>query len=234
MTKRILLGCVIVLASAGLSCKLFRGSSSSQCSLPCQVGTTYDIQYLNGNCPAREIRGVTCFGFLNFPKDCQGTCNVRAFPRRFFGFNLTASPDSADLNSPPTSITVSGQAMDGTYGLPRVEYLDSDGYLIGSVYATSVSGDGTWLVAQVPDLSSAYTGTFTIQVSNMTSEGYHSDVVGTATLNCWGRNRPDSDGDGWYDDEECFPYDSTRWDCYIDGGGGGGGDGGCIDWCNVY
>src|SRR5215208_5991648 len=98
MTKRILLGCVIVLASAGLSCKLFRGSSSSQCSLPCQVGTTYDIQYLNGNCPAREIRGVTCFGFLNFPKDCQGTCNVRAFPRRFFGFNLTASPDSADLN----------------------------------------------------------------------------------------------------------------------------------------
>jgi hypothetical protein len=33
-------------------------------------------------------------------------------------------------------------------------------------------------------------------------------------MTAWGRDRPDSDGDGWYDDEDCNPYDPyLNYDC---------------------
>jgi hypothetical protein len=94
--------------------------------------------------------------------------------------------------------------------MPRVEYFDGNGYLVGSVYATSVSGDGTSLTANVPDLSSAYSGNYQIQVSNKTSAGYYAHTVGTASVSAYGRDRFDSDGDGYYDDEDCDPYDPYR------------------------
>jgi hypothetical protein len=232
MRRTILFVLVLALGSSGLSCKLFRGSSSG-CSFQCQVGTTYNIEYTNPSCPPREIDNVTCFGFLNYPKDCQGTCQARFVPKRFFGFFLTASPTGADLNNLPTSVTVSGQGIDATYGAPRIEYLDSEGYVVGMVYATATS-NGSWLTAPVPDLSTAYTGTFTLQVTNKDSNGDYADVVGTANLNCWGRDRPDSDSDGWYDDEDCYPTDPLHWNCYEGGGGGGDDPPGCLDWCNMY
>jgi hypothetical protein len=151
-----------------------------------------------------------------------------------FGFGLTASPSTADLNALPSSFTISGQGMDGTYGMPMVEYFDSDGYLLGSTLATAVAGDGSWLTTPTPDLSSAYSGTFQIKVTNLRSDGEYLDIVGSATMSCWGRDRPDSDGDGFYDDEDCYPYDPSLW---CGSGGGGGGGGGCInnnEWCNVY
>lgn len=138
----------------------------------------------------------------------------------FFGFFLTADPSSVYLPSPPASSTITGQGMDGTYGMPMVEYFNSNGFLVGSVSATSVASDGTWLQAPMPDLSSVYSGTYQVRVTNKTSEGYYLNVVGTATITGWGRDRVDSDGDGWYDDEDCYPNDATRWDCGDPGGGG--------------
>ena len=88
-----------------------------------------------------------------------------------------------------------------------VEYFDSNGYMVGSVYASSVASGGTSLQANMPDLSSAYSGTYQVKVTNKRSQGYYAHVVGAATMNAWGRDRPDSDGDGWYDDEDCDPYD---------------------------
>ena len=99
--------------------------------------------------------------------------------------------------------------------------------------ATSIAGDGTSVVAPTPDLSNVYTGTYQVMVTNMTSEGEYLNIVGTATLTGWGRERVDSDGDGYYDDEDCYPYDPAL-SCY-GGGGGGGGGGDCGDfYCIVY
>ena len=89
--------------------------------------------------------------------------------------------------------------------MPRVEYFDSNGFLVGAVFATSVSN--TSLTADVPDLSSAYSGSYQIRVTNKTSEGYYAHSVGTANVSAYGRDRLDSDGAGWYDDEDCDPYD---------------------------
>lgn len=133
---------------------------------------------------------------------------------------LTASPSSIYLPSPPSTATITGQSFDTTYGMPRVEYFDSSGYLVGSVYATSVSGGGTSLDASVPDLSYAYSGSYMIRVTNKTYQGYYSHIVGYAYVTAWGRDRPDSDGDGWYDDEDCYPYDPYQYSCNTCGGYG--------------
>lgn len=131
---------------------------------------------------------------------------------------LSASPSSINLESPPATVTITGQGFDATYGMPRVEYFDSSGYLVGSVYASSVSG-GASLDCYVPDLSSAYSGTYQIRVTNKTSQGYYSHRVGTATVTAWGRDRLDSDGDGWYDDEDCAPENPYQYTgCYCGGG----------------
>jgi hypothetical protein len=59
----------------------------------------------------------------------------------------------------------------------------------------------------MPDLSNVYSGTYQVKVTNKTSQGYYSHIVGSTTMTGWGRDRPDSDGDGWYDDQDCDPYD---------------------------
>jgi hypothetical protein len=136
-----------------------------------------------------------------------------------FGFFLTASPSGVDLTAPPSSVAISGQGMSGAYGMPKVEYFDGDGYQIGTVTATWVSGDGTQLTAPIPDLSYAYSGTYQVVVTNAQEGGYYIDRVGTATMDCWGRDHPDSDGDGVYDEDDCYPWDSSRWECDTNGCG---------------
>lgn len=143
-----------------------------------------------------------------------------------FGNNLNlslgASPSSIYLPSPPSTATVTGSSFDTTYGMPRVEYYDSNGYFVGSSIATSVSG-GTSLQANIPDLSYAYSGTYQVKVTNKNSNGYYINKVGTATLTAWGRDRVDTDGDGWFDDEDCDPYDPyLNYDCGSSGICGGG------------
>lgn len=133
--------------------------------------------------------------------------NVAAIPAIRSNFALSATPSSVYLLSPPATVTVTGQSFDMTYGMPRVDYFDSNGYLVGGVYATSVSGGGTSLDTNTPDLSNVYSGTYQIQVTNKTSSGYYVHNVGSATMTGWGRDRLDSDGDGWYDDEDCNPDD---------------------------
>jgi hypothetical protein len=135
--------------------------------------------------------------------------NVVVTPLTSSNLSLSANPSSIDLLSPPSTITITGQSFDTTYGMPRVEYFDGDGYLVGAVYATSVSGN-TSLTANAPDLSLAYSGSYQIRVTNKASEGYYSHRVGTADVSAYGRDRLDSDSDGWYDDEDCAPYDPDQ------------------------
>jgi hypothetical protein len=171
--------------------------------------STYLLVFDVGNGATQQVIAVSNpFGTIIVPRPVgAATCgSVTIVLRVNSNVPLSASPSSIDLTSPPSTATITGQSFDSTYGMPRVDYYDSNGFLVGSVYATSVSGS-TSLTANVPDLSSAYSGSYQIRVTNKTSQGYYSHTVGTADVSAYGRDRLDSDGDGWYDDEDCDPYD---------------------------
>ena len=179
------------------------------------TGLTPNSSYLfvfnltNGG--TQSVIGVSLSnGTIVIPKPVGAECSsVTIILRLNSNLTLSASPSSIDLTSPPSTATITGQSFDSTYGMPRVDYYDGNGYLVGSVFATSVSG-GTSLTASVPDLSAAYSGSYQIRVTNKTSQGYYSHTVGTANVSAYGRDRLDSDSDGWYDDEDCDPYDPSR------------------------
>lgn len=83
--------------------------------------------------------------------------------------DFTSSPNSIDLQSPPTTFTVTGDGLDTTYGMPVVEFFDWSGSMVGSATATSVNG--TTLTATTPNLWNAYSGYWVIAVFNQTSSG---------------------------------------------------------------
>lgn len=202
------LSVVLILSGCG-------GGSSSNCTFS---GLTpyggYMIFYTTNGTQQAITRYASANGTITaylYGASCNSAAVVAIINS---GLTLTASPSTIDLTNPPSTVTITGQYFDTTYGMPRVEYFDGSGFLIGSVLATSVSGGGTSLTANVPDLSSAYSGTYQIRVSNKTYLGYYNHIVGWATVTATGRDRPDSDGDGYYDDQDCAPYDPYQWvDC---------------------
>ncbi len=185
-------------------------------------GVWYRVHYVFPTTipPIVETRVASSSGSITVPSHGYQCYNLTVFAVTNSNLSLAASPASVNLTSPPSTATITGQSFDATYAMPRVEYFDGNGFMVGSVLASSVSGS-TSLVAPVPDLSSAYSGTYHIRVTNMTSQGYYLHIVGTATMTAWGRDRPDTDGDGWYDDQDCDPYDPF-WatDCITYCGGG--------------
>jgi|GEM_PF-2294444 len=184
------------------------------CTLTGPPNVPYLIIYpcVNGQCGPINDRAsgtVGANGTFKVPQrgfTCSGLQSLARFGSNL-GLTLAASPSSVFLPSPPTSGTITGQGFDATYAMPRVDYFETHGFLVGSVVATSVSGGGTSLQANLPNLSNVYSGTYQVKVTNSTWEGHYLNIVGAATLTGWGRDRPDSDGDGWYDDEDCDPYD---------------------------
>lgn len=167
---------------------------------PDYPGPPHTIPYIIGGNTGPT--GSFSIGSRGFP--CS---SLQVFYGSNSNFALAASPSSVYLPSPPATGTITGQGFDATYGMPMVEYFDSNGYLVASVSATSVSSNGTSLQANMPNLYSVYSGTYQIKVTNKTYQGYYLNLVGTATVTAWGRDRIDSDGDGWYDDQDCDPYD---------------------------
>lgn len=195
---------LLVLALPGCS-----GGGSTSCSFSGLVANGTYLVVINNpstGIATTFIRVASSSGTLSV-STTSNCSNVVVVLATNSNYALSANPSSIYLPSPPTTVTITGQGFDATYGMPRVEYFDGVGFLVGSTYATSVSGDGTSLEASVPDLSEAYSGTYTIRVTNKTYQGYYSHTVGTATVTAWGRDRLDSDGDGWYDDEDCYPDD---------------------------
>jgi hypothetical protein len=177
------------------------------CVGPCPV--------TDGRVPARWtiIAGPfgECFGQLTNPNMDVNAGDTKiakcVVPGILFPFSM--NPGSVDLQATPATFDMTGSNLDTTYGAPHLDYIDSyTGDVIGSVDATAVSADGSWLQAPMPDLSQVYSGTYTIFVSNRQSDGSLS-YVGSSTVDTYGR-------DGVYGDpppDQCQPtYDS--------GGGG--------------
>lgn len=172
--------------------------------------TTYRIRIDLGGGNIQELeRFSSSSGKLDFVISVPCSHVMSVYLVTISNLSLSASPSSVYLLSPPSTVTITGDLFDQTYGMPRVDYFDGNGYLVGSVYATSVWGS-TELTANVPDLSSVYSGNYQIRVTNKTYQGYYSHRVGTANVSAYGRDRLDSDSDGWYDDEDCDPYDPYR------------------------
>lgn len=190
--------------------------------VPLTPGASYEVFYPFTDPPIFEKRVANSSGTISVPSHGQPCNQLVVIALTYSNLSLTASPASVYLPTPPETATVTGQSFDTTYGAPRVDYFDSNGYLVGSAYANSVAADGTSLQANTPDLSNVYSGTYQVQVTNKTYEGYYAHIVGSATMTGWGRDRPDSDGDGWYDDEDCAPYDPSRnYDCNCGNSGEG-------------
>jgi hypothetical protein len=186
------------------------GSSSNTCSFSGLVpNATYliVITSTSNGIPENFTRVASSSGTISVSTSASCSNVVAVQVVNSPGIGLNPDPGVIFLPNPPAKVIIAGQSFDTTYGMPRVEYFDGNGYLVGSVYASSVSGDGASLEANVPDLSSAYSGTYQIRVTNKAYEGYYTHIVGTASVTAWGRDRADSDGDGWYDDQDCAPDD---------------------------
>lgn len=202
---------LVMLASAGCG-----GGSSNSCvkdrtyaGALIVPGAHYQVHYPHAPTPTFENRVGRADGTIAVPPRGHRCNELTVIALNNSNLLLSASPSSVYLPSPPATATITGQSFDTTYGMPRIDYTDSNGYLVGSVYANSVTG-GTSLQANMPNLNYVYSGTYQVKVTNKTYEGYYAHIVGSATMTGWGRDRLDSDGDGWYDDEDCDPYDPSR------------------------
>lgn len=209
--KKILIALSFCLLLSFSGCNPFQ---EQYCNLSGPANVSYLIIYpcVAGQCgPINDIATGTVGANGTFRVPQRGfSCSTLQGLARFgtnLGLSLSASPSSINLQSPPSSGTITGSGFDATYGMPRVDYFDGNGFLVGSVVASSVASGGTSLTANMPNLTYVYSGTYQVKVTNRTWDGYYLDIVGTASMTGWGNDRPDSDGDGWYDDQDCAPYD---------------------------
>jgi hypothetical protein len=203
--KKLLLALTLGLVmTSQMGCEIEIDLTDPGCDFTGTPGAPYVVRYPD----AFEQRGtVSPSGYVSVASRGYSCSQLVVTVGSNANLSLSANPSSVYLPSPPTTGTITGQGFDGTYGMPTVDYFDSSGFLIGSVYANSVASGGASLQANLPDLSYVYSGTYQLKVTNKRSDGYYLNKVGYATLTGWGRDRLDSDGDGWYDDEDCYPDD---------------------------
>lgn len=90
---------------------------------------------------------------------------------------IAAVPSAIDIASPPATVTINGQGMNCANGMPIVEYYDPNGTLAQQSQATTCAQDGSWVSGPTPDLSSCYTGTYTLTVRNTNGDAIGSAVV---------------------------------------------------------
>lgn len=103
--------------------------------------------------------------------------------------NFTPSPSTVNAFAPPATGTIYGQGISSAYGMPKVEYYDDTGTLVASKKADVVASDGTWLQGSIPDLTSAYSGTYTVLIKNFRADG-GKYIIGTATVSVIANSPP--------------------------------------------
>ncbi|HYK20281.1 MAG TPA: hypothetical protein VEV42_06085 [Pyrinomonadaceae bacterium] len=101
--------------------------------------------------------------------------------RVHLGPPFSLSPSGIDLGSLSTTLTITGQDIDATYGMPLVEYYNEDGNLVAQMQAASVAPDGTSLTVSTPDFSSSTSGEYLLVISNVRSNS-SLEMIGSATL----------------------------------------------------
>jgi len=173
-----------------------------------------------GRVPARwrivaGTPGAECIGYLESLERDVTAGSTQVSRCVVFGviFPFTTAPASVDLQAPPATFDLTGSGLSTAYGMPQVEYVDQyTGAVIGSTTATAVNADGTWLQATMPDLSSVYSGTYNILISNVRDDGSR-EYIGTSTVDCYGRDvtfepPPDPGPCGCPPDGPCMPCEN--------------------------
>jgi hypothetical protein len=133
------------------------------------------------NCPNPSITGT------KVTANPSATVNVPCNGSTIF----TADPNIINLNNPPSTITITGQNMDATYGMPQVTFYDVNQTALLTVTAISVSGDGTSLTIpadQVVFSNDSYGAVVYVKASDGTWNS-----IGGAGINVF---TPDFGGDG--------------------------------------
>lgn len=149
-------------------------------------------------------------GCITYQQPDNGRC-IDVSKTEISSFRLfSVSPGDVDLQSPPSSFTISGEAMSTAYGMPKVDFWDKNEVLQYQTTASSVSADGTTLQVSTPDLSQVYSGYYNIEVSNINPDG-STQIIGVATVQTYGRDEPDP----WYcvHDGTCAEWDDVNCVC---------------------
>jgi hypothetical protein len=177
-----------------------------------------DIDIIDGRAPAlwrfTELDGLCSNQFVDVAvsKNSQESI-ICALVRRLQG-SFTSSPSAVEAESTPQPIAVYGEGISAEYGLPLIRYFDQNGVLVAETYADQVAPDGTWLTGSTTDLSSVYSGQYTVVICNATADGTW-ETLGAVTVEVFHYVEPPPDPD------PC--------------GGCGGGGNQCIEMpCYVY
>jgi hypothetical protein len=156
-----------------------------------------DLPVNGGRVPARwnifaGLPQAECIGYLE-PTQRDVTVGSTQVSRCVtFGiiFPFASAPSVIDLQAPAATFEMTGENLSTAYGMPYIEYVDQyTGQIIGGTTATAVGSKGAWLQAAMPDLSSVYSGTYNVLVSNVMADGSR-EYVGTSTIVCYGRDIP--------------------------------------------
>ena len=110
---------------------------------------------------------------------------------RFYSF--TASPNIIDALAPPSSIAFTGKGISSLNGTPMLAYYNEFGYVVASTPASQLNYNGSGIVdgisVNVPDLSNAYDGEYTVAVHNVEANGTW-EIIGAAPVTIYGNPPP--------------------------------------------
>ena len=90
------------------------------------------------------------------------------------GFGV--APSSLSTSSPPAGLSITGESISTTYGMPHVQIFDNLGTMMADLVATSVSDGGLVLASPSPIMDGWSTGTYGLEVLNVQSDGSLSPV----------------------------------------------------------
>ncbi|SRR6266700_2196040 len=110
-------------------------------------------------------------------------------------FNFSIAPNPIDVMAPPATITIAGNGLTTTYGMPQVQFFNSAGTIVGQSTATSVTNGGQTLTAPMPSLGTLNTATYGIKILNVQSGG-SLVTAGLLPVQIDGREPRDGGGGG--------------------------------------
>lgn len=157
--------------------------------------------------------GDACNGFsaqgpVAVGKISHITCEPPSSVPQVIASPFTLSPNPINTTAPPSSVTVTGEGLNTTYGLPLIQYYDLNGNLVAQENATSVSSP-TAMVVSGGGISHLPVGTYAGYVSNAGPNGTWN-YVGTGSLQV-------ADGwvtiDGWEQSAEVCVHPLAGGDC---------------------
>lgn len=110
-----------------------------------------------------------CLTFVTVGRNVSlGSMETLPCPPRFFSF--TASPNMIDALTPPATVSFTGEGTSTLYGTPMLEYYNEFGNVAASTTANQLLYDSFGVVegvsVNVPDLTNAYDGEYTVAVHN--------------------------------------------------------------------